>query len=299
MIGSSDDACPGAVINSAEDSIPFGLTDADLCPSLWVECLLAEKRLGKPDASVLEEVEVYRIQDAVVWMLGLDWNRLYIDNFGGEKTYIFEDEMEQNLKQALLDSVEVGEYRLRLAGYEFRNPFNAYEADKAKFPREAYYQWWKDCDHGLPCPAWFEDLRKADEAAEADKSAVDGNPAPGAGAEDDQALRLGYGAVRMDDELNDAIDFGRCTRRVLTVIAEYLRRPEERQMFGGNPERKAEVLMKAIEADAKKKRWGTNNGLLSDAQWQAIRAIMLPGSEGKGCVAAMWGGRTHRDKKRR
>ena len=167
------------------------------------------------------------------------------------------------------------------------NPFNAFEKLEAKFPREAYYEWWKANPNGLPCPAWFDDLRKADEAAEADKSAVDDNS--------DQAFRLGYGA----DELSDAIDFGRCTRRVLTVIAEYLRRPEERQMLGGSPERKAEALMKAIEADAKKYGWGTNNGLLSDAQWQAIRATMLPESDGKGCVAAMWGGRTHRDKKRR
>lgn len=294
MIGSSDSACPGAVINAAENCIPFGWTDADLCPSL-----LVEEKPDEPDASELEEVKVYRIQDAVVWMLGLDWDYLYVDNFGGEETYIFQDEIGQGLEKALLESVEVGEYRLRLAGYEFRNPFNAYEANKAKFPREAYYQWWKDCDHGLPCPAWFEDLRKADEAAEADKSAVDDNPAPGAGAGDAQAFRLGYGAVRMDDDLSDAIDFGRCTRRVLTVIAEYLRRPEERQMLGGNPERKAEALMKAIEADAGKNKWGTSNGLLADAQWQAIRAIMLPKSEGKGCVAAMWGGRTHRDKKRR
>ena len=294
MIGSSDGACPGAVINAAEDCIPFGWTDADLCPSL-----LVEEKPDEPDASELEEVEMYLIQDAVVWMLGLNWCDLYIDNFGGEETYIFEDEVERKLEKALLDSVEVGEYRLRLAGYEFRNPFNAYGANKAKFPREAYYQWWKDCDHGLPCPAWFEDLRKADESAAADQSAVEGNTAQGAGAGDDQALRLGYGAVRMDDDLSDAITFGRCTRKVLTVIAEYLRRPEERQTFNGDPERRAEYLMKAIEASARKEKWGTNRGELSNEQWQAIRLLMLPDSEGRGCVAAMWGGRTHRDKKRR
>ena len=161
MIGSSDGACPGVVINADEDCIPVGWTDADLCPSL-----LVEEKPDEPDASVLEEVEVYSIQDAVVWMLGLDWDYLCIDRWNGEETYLFEDEVELKLKQALLDSVEVGEYRLSFAGYEFRNPFNAYDADKAKFPREAYYQWWKDCDHGLPCPAWFEDLRKTDEAAE-------------------------------------------------------------------------------------------------------------------------------------
>ena len=279
---------------SSPDVVPFEWCDSDLFPSL-----IAEDVPDEPDASVLEEVEVYSIQDAVVWMLGLDWDYLCIDRWNGEETYIFQDEVELNLKQALLDSVVVGEYRLSLAGYEFRNPFNAYDAEKAKFPREAYYQWWKDCDHGLPCPAWFEDLRKSDEAAEADKTSVEGSPAPDEGADDDHELRLGYDAVRMDDDLSDAIDFGRCTRKVLTVIAEYLRRPEERQTFNGDPERRAEYLMKAIEAAARKEKWGTNRGELSDEQWQAIRALMLPASTGKGCVAAMWGGRTQRDKKRR
>ena len=137
MNGKSDGAYPGAVINAASASEP-------------------------------KTVKLYRIQDAVVWMLELNKNGIYTRYQSGEKTYIFEG-LPQKLEEALADSVEVGEFRLILAGFEFRNPLNAYGADKAMFPREAYYQWWKKNEHGLPCPAWFDDLRKADEALEADK----------------------------------------------------------------------------------------------------------------------------------
>lgn len=125
--------------------------------------------INAADASEPKTVKLYRIQDAVVWMLKLDKSRIYTDySWDGEKTYCFEG-VPKKLNEALVDSVEVGEYRLTLAGYEFRNPFNTYGADRGLFPREAYYQWWKDDPRGLPCPAWFDDLRKADEALEADK----------------------------------------------------------------------------------------------------------------------------------
>ena len=282
-------AYTGAVINAADDGIPFDWTDADLCPSL-----LVEENLVESDASELETVELYSIEDAVIRMLELNREYLYKD-LG---KYVF-DGVARHLEDALMFAVGGSQYGLTLAGYEFRNPFNAYGVDEALFPREAYYQWWKDDPHGLPCPAWFEDLRKADEYSASDQSVVADNAAPGASVGDDQALGLGCSSGRMDDDLSDAINFGRCTRKVLTVIAEYLRRPEERQMLGGDPKRKAESLMRAMEASARKEKWGTNRGLLSNEQWQAIRTLMLPESTGGGCVAAMWGGRTHRDKKRR
>lgn len=47
-------------------------------------------------------------------------------------------------------------------GYEYVNPFNVMSNNEATFPREAFYEWWKANPHRIPCPEWFEDLRKAD-----------------------------------------------------------------------------------------------------------------------------------------
>lgn len=150
-----------------EEAPPFDWCESDLLPSLDDECAPNE-----PNKTKRDEVHLFQIQKAVVRML-----ELCIEDFivvgcrDGEDVIEFQEPLAQKLEEALLDSVEASEYRLRLAGYEVMNPLNVSDARKAKFPREAYYQWWKDCDHGLPCPAWFEDLRKADEATEADGAA--------------------------------------------------------------------------------------------------------------------------------
>ena len=148
---------------SSPDVVPFEWRDSDLFPSL-----IAEDVPDEPDASVLDTVELYDVDHAVINMLSLDPNRCR-DRWG--LGYEFKDQLSARLREELMGSVEEGEYCFRLAGYTFRNPLNAYESWQAAFPRDAYYQWWKDDQRGLPCPAWFDDLRKAEEATEADEAA--------------------------------------------------------------------------------------------------------------------------------
>lgn len=148
---------------SSPDVVPFEWCDSDLFPSL-----IAEAVPDEPDASVLDAVELYDVDHAVINMLSLDPNRCR-DRWG--LGYEFKDQLSARLREELMGSVEEGEYCFRLAGYTFRNPLNAYDSWQAAFPRDAYYQWWKDDQHGLPCPAWFDDLRKSEEATEADGAA--------------------------------------------------------------------------------------------------------------------------------
>lgn len=211
--------------------------------------------INAAEASELETVELYSIEDAVIRMLELNREALYKD-LG---KCVFEG-VAQCVEEALWDSVETGRYRLILAGYEFRNPFNAYGVDDALFPREAYYQWWKNSDYGLPCPAWFDDLRKADEALEADKCNDEADERQGAQplAEDQVSGTsveeivpgVTVDAIRAMLNKDSPAYCPRLLAAVMTKIAIMPREREDAQGFAELPAVKESVYKKAVEEES-------------------------------------------------
>ena len=120
---------------------------------------------------------LFTVEHAVSNMLASELPHLHAMGFDDEEE--FDDQRSGEfflrltplLEEAIRSSIVCEEHLMILKGFEFPNPFGLIDIAYAKFPREAYYQWWKDDPHGLPCPAWFDDLRKDGEATEADGAA--------------------------------------------------------------------------------------------------------------------------------
>lgn len=249
-----------ARVMSSPDVVPFEWCDSDLFPSL-----IAEDVPDGPDASVLDTVELYDVDHAVINMLSLDPNRCR-DRWG--MSYEFKDQLSSRLWEELRDSVEEGEYCFRLAGYTFRNPLNAYESWQAAFPREAYYQWWKDDQHGLPCPAWFDDLRKSEEATEADGAAevceadieVDNVPPPEELSPlkpeelpDSGCMEIVPGiTVELMRGLLDPNDDRYCPKLLAAVRVKQKIIPREREKIGGLPRTQKKKYEKECMSEAEK-----------------------------------------------
>ena len=181
--------------------------------------------------------------------------------------------------KALKADIVKGDGHYSLMGFVCSNPFNYLEVDDVFFPREAYYQWWKDKERGLSFPTWFEDLRKADESHCFDsvESVNEAGINEGVQAVD------GYGCF------DKAIRLGRSTLRVLELIQTWIDRPANRK---GSETEWRKTLFDSIEFNAKKEGWGLHaDGGLSEKQWKAIELIFLPEPMGSGRGSKSWGGK--------
>lgn len=103
-----------------------------------------------------------------------------------------------------------------------------------------------------------------------------------------------------DADLSAAIDFGGATRDVLEVLADYLKRPPERQRSKNkNFPTEAQCVLDALDLKSQRNRWGRaddGSGRLSKAQWMSVRTLFLPETKkNQGCKGGRWGGKTDRD----
>ena len=114
----------------------------------------------------MENQDLFTIQEAIIHFLGLrseDWLRS--DEFGYEKYYCFQGNtlalaMENQL---ISDTQRVdSDYSFYLGGIRVDNPLNAYDVLEVKFPKEAFYGWWKENNRGLKRSSWFDDLINID-----------------------------------------------------------------------------------------------------------------------------------------
>ena len=103
-----------------------------------------------------------------------------------------------------------------------------------------------------------------------------------------------------DEGLARAIDFGVATCDVLEVLADYLKRPPERQRSKNEKfPTEAQCVLDALDSIARRHGWGKakdESGRLSKAQWEGVRALFLPETKkNQGCKGGRWGGKTDRD----
>ena len=141
--------------NLERTDIPFGVYESDMLKTLEpAEPLMAAD--GGQES-------LFTVQDAVVRMLDLDEAMLWRDEWDG-KTFFRFDGLPSALETELMRFVDSGCYCYTLMGEESPNPFNYGDAVDARFPRSAFYRWWKENPNGLPCPKWFDDLRRSDES---------------------------------------------------------------------------------------------------------------------------------------
>lgn len=131
--------------------IPFGVYESDMAET--VEPLKAAD--GKKES-------LFTVQGAVVRMLDLNEDELWRDEWQGKTFFRFEG-LSGVLEAELMRFVDSGDYCYTFMGEESPNPFNYGDAEDARFSRSAFYRWWKENPNGLPCPKWFDDLRRADE----------------------------------------------------------------------------------------------------------------------------------------
>ena len=131
--------------------IPFGVYESDMAET--VEPLKAAD--GKKES-------LFTVQGAVVRMLDLNEDELWRDEWQGKTFFRFEG-LSGALEAELMRFVDSGYYCYTFMGEESPNPFNYGDAEDARFSRSAFYRWWKENPNGLPCPKWFDDLRRADE----------------------------------------------------------------------------------------------------------------------------------------
>lgn len=132
--------------------IPFGVYESDMAET--VEPLKAAD--GKKES-------LFTVQGAVVRMLDLNEDELWRDEWQGKTFFRFEG-LSGVLEAELMRFVDSGYYCYTFMGEESPNPFNYGDAEDARFSRSAFYRWWKENPNGLPCPKWFDDLRRADES---------------------------------------------------------------------------------------------------------------------------------------
>lgn len=262
---------------SVDSEIPFGICESDMAET--VEEQFEDDELL---AEVIEQREpTFTIQQAVINMFGLDKARQYFDDF--DQQYRFTG-VPDACESAMLQSVNRQKELVTFMGYECVNPFDVMDNYKVTFPREAYYQWWKANPHGMPCPKWFEDLRKDDEARLLDE-AENVEVASFDDVETDEPSK----AVGITGRLDEAIRLGRSTERVLELIQSWLKRPDERK---GSETEWRKTLFDSIEFNAKKEGWGLHKkGGLSETQWKAFELIFLPEPTGSGRGSKSWGGK--------
>ena len=262
---------------SVDSEIPFGICDSDMAETV--------EEQFKGDELPLEVIEqrepTFTIQQAVINMFGLDKDREYFDD--SDQQYRFTG-VPDACESAMLQSVSRQKELVTFMGYECVNPFDVMDNYTVTFPRGAYYQWWKANPHGIPCPSWFEDLRKDDEARLLDEAE---------GVEvalfDDVETDEPSKTVAITGRLDEAIRLGRSTERVLELIQTWLKRPDERK---GSETEWRKTLFDSIEFNAKKEGWGLHDdGGLSEKQWKAIELIFLPKPTGSGRGSKSWGGR--------
>lgn len=248
----SDLSLPAAVIASEakeDDSgleslatidVPFEWRESDAFPS---ESILMLQ--GDVITSADADVDLFEVQDAVINMLELKREKLTKDNWtnrNGRQFYEFFEMLPRELEYAILTAIEEGDFKHTLQGYDSPNPFNAYDKHEAKFPKEAYYEWWKANPNGLPCPAWFEDLRKKDESLEADKSSGETEEARGViSEEEDKRLdisgeEIAQGIpVELMRGLLDPNDDRYCPKLLAAVLVKQRIIPRENERLGGLP----------------------------------------------------------------
>ena len=305
--------------------IPFGFCETDTAETVAP----LEAADGKNES-------LFTVQDAVVRMLDLDEATLWRDEWDGKNRFRFE-RAPAAAEYALMRSVEHDPeaFCYRFMGEESPVPFNCGDAEDARFPRSAFYRWWKENPSGLPCPKWFDDLRRADESKQKGVNQFtfecvselpeepEDVPLPderwviehmyecGEVEHSDEcreteapkvpaAVPSASGIEGAGVELSEAIAFGVATRDVLNVLADYLSRPAERQISGNkNFPTKAQCVLDALDAVAKRHKWGRagdGSGRLSKAQWEGVRALFLPPTKpDAGCKGGRWGGNTDRD----
>ena len=223
----------------------------------------------------------FTVQQAVIKMFQLSEENLYWDEIGQEFELF---EVPQACELAMLEDVKRQQELVTFMGYEYVNPFNVKGNHQATFPREAFYEWWKANPHGIPCPEWFEDLRKDDETRLLDE-AEGVEVASFDDVETDEPSKT----VAITGRLDEAIRLGRSTERVLELIQSWLDRPDERK---GSETEWRKTLFDSIEFNAKKEGWGLHaDGGLSEKQWKAIELIFLPEPTGSGRGSKSWGGK--------
>lgn len=291
--------------------IPFGVYESDMAET--VEPLKAAD--GKKES-------LFTVQGAVVRMLDLNEDELWRDEWQGKTFFRFEG-LSGALEAELMRFVDSGYYCYTFMGEESPNPFNYGDAEDARFSRSAFYRWWKENPNGLPCPKWFDDLRRADESKQ---RGVNQSPVECVfelPEEPEECPPWGWSVPPPDDcwevehsdecreieapkvpaaalsvapcvegagvDLSEAIAFGRSTRRILELIQDWLNRSPERK---GPESQWRESLCRYLDHMARNEGWGksTNDGGLSGAQWEGIQLIFLPAPIGLGGGSESWGG---------
>lgn len=302
--------------------IPFGFYESDTAET--VDPLEAAD--GKKES-------LFTVQEAVVRMFDLDESTLWPDQWDGKTFFRFE-RAPAAAEDALMYSVypDPDAYCYKFMGEESPNPFNCGDAKDARFSRSAFYRWWKENPNGLPCPKWFDDLRRADESKQKGvnqfpvecvselpeepedvpppdecwviehmcEKCYEFEPRKAPNAAPSVAPSVVPDVEEISADLSAAIDFGAATRDVLDVLADYLKRPPERRK-SGNPAfpTEAQCVLDALDVKAKHKGWGTgDDGRLSQAQWIGVRLLFLPPTENKGRKGSRWGGNTDREPKK-
>lgn len=299
--------------------IPFGFYESDTAET--VDPLKVAD--GKKES-------LFTVQNAVVRMFELNEEELRPDNYQGKNRYWLEDLpaiVETELMRFVDPDPEA--YCYRFMGEESPNPFNYFGAEDARFSRSAFYRWWKENPYGLPCPKWFDDLRRADESKQRSINQLPVECVSELPEEPDDfedvplpdeweiapmyecrefepqeapaaAPSVASGIEGAGVDLSEAIAFGVTTRDVLNVLADYLSRPAERQISGNKKfPTKAQCVLDALDVVAKRHKWGRagdGSGRLSKAQWEGVRALFLPPTKpDAGCKGGRWGGQTDRD----
>lgn len=216
---------------------------------------------------------LFSVEHAVLNMVGSELPNLHDFGFlneespecdwdDDERQAEFFEQLKSRLEDAVLSSIIHQDHCMVLMGFEFPNPFGLIHITYAKFPREAYYQWWKADPHGLPCPAWFDDLRKADEALEADKCNDEADERQGAQplAEDQvsgTSVKEIVPGVTVDDirAMLDKDSPAYCPRllaAVMTKIAIMPREEKDAQGFAELPAVKESAYKNAVEKESAK-----------------------------------------------
>lgn len=120
--------------------------------------------------AIMDDQELYTISEAVIRFRGLKAEKfLRVVGFDSESHYFFQQNtIAAALENQLIEDTQrvPSEYAYYLGGAKVNNPLNAYPVRDVKFPKEAFYNWWKEDHHGLKAPEWFSDLIRADASKE-------------------------------------------------------------------------------------------------------------------------------------
>lgn len=217
-------------------------------------------------------MELYPLTYAAVCLAGLEDDEdiqresVYWDDWGYSylspsklkelaKNYWLLPEIFRELTESLC--VEKDKCRVGLVGYWWNNPFNALEPEWARFPKNAYLEWWNRKPRGMPLPEWFSDL--AQETHEAMPQ-----PKPEASGATEIIDGLTVADVRRMCERSGAL------ASVLRAVAQWQAIEKE------NPERMTtDVLLSKLKIAARKDGWGTDKGELAKSQKEQLQKMIL------------------------